>query len=280
MRFVRGQVRRIMRPIINREPNLPAKILAYREDEFDYAIPKVSRSADGELPVPPDHLWVALGPGGYGATPQEYLSLGQKQVATIHEQLARVGGQLQEHGRVLDFGCASGRLIRWFADQAQSGEVWGVDVDAEHIVWCQQNLSPPFNFCTTTTAPHLPFEDRYFDLVYAGSVFTHIDELADAWFLELRRVLRSGGFAFITINDKHSLGIIQKNPDFNLAKRIVEAAPRLRLDEVDFSKVTIGRSHTIYDRDSLIEKLNRWFDVVAIQPEAYGFQTALLLKKR
>ena len=35
---------------------------------------------------------------------------------------------LREGARVLDFGCASGRLTRWFADYAESGEVWGVDV--------------------------------------------------------------------------------------------------------------------------------------------------------
>jgi ubiquinone/menaquinone biosynthesis C-methylase UbiE len=44
-----------------------------------------------------------------------------------------------------------------------------------------------------TILPHLPFEDRSFDVVYAGSVFTHIDDLAQTWFLELRRVLHAGG---------------------------------------------------------------------------------------
>ena len=279
MKVVRHQVRRIIRPIINREPNFPAKYIAYREEESDYTIAKPSRNATGDLPVPPQKLWVAVGPGGYGRTDEDYLSLGQKQVATIHDLLARVGGRLPAEGRVLDFGCASGRLIRWFSDQARSGEVWGVDISAEHIVWCQQNLSPPFHFCTTTTAPHLPFEDRYFDLIYAGSVFTHIDELADAWFLELRRLLRPGGFVFVTVNDKHSLEIIRQNPDFNLAKRLAEAAPRLRLDEIDFHSVTINRSYTIYDRDSLVAKLSRWFDVMAVEPEAYGFQTGILLKR-
>lgn len=29
----------------------------------------------------------------------------------------------------------------------------------------------------------LKFADGYFDVIYGGSVFTHIDDLADAWFL-------------------------------------------------------------------------------------------------
>ena len=49
------------------------------------------------------------------------------------------------------------------------------------------------NFATVTTAPHLPFADGYFDFAYCSSVFTHISDLADAWLLELRRIVRSGG---------------------------------------------------------------------------------------
>jgi len=45
----------------------------------------------------------------------------------------------------------------------------------------------------------LPFEDSSFDLVYCGSVFTHVSDLADAWFLELRRILRKGGYAYINL---------------------------------------------------------------------------------
>jgi ubiquinone/menaquinone biosynthesis C-methylase UbiE len=68
--------------------------------------------------------------------------------------------------------------------------MWGVDINARHINWCQLNLRPPFSFATTTTAPQLPFEDGYFDLIYSGSVFTQLSDLADAWILELRRVVR------------------------------------------------------------------------------------------
>lgn len=54
--------------------------------------------------------------------------------------------------------------------------------------------TPSFRFVTTTTLPHLPFADGYFHMIHAGSVFTHIADLAEAWLLEIRRVLaRAGG---------------------------------------------------------------------------------------
>ena len=56
--------------------------------------------------------------------------------------------------------------------------------------------------------PICPFEDNYFDLVYGISVFTHISDLADAWFLELLRVLRPGGHAYLTIHDEHTVELL------------------------------------------------------------------------
>src|SRR5207244_2674608 len=53
--------------------------------------------------------------------------------------------------------------------------------------------------------PPLAFEDRYFDFIYAGSVFTHIADLAEAWLMELRRIVRPGGRLYLTIQDERSI---------------------------------------------------------------------------
>ena len=109
------------------------------------------------------------------------------------EILSKAGVSLPSLGNVLEFGCADGRMIRWLEDWAHDREIWGTDIDASRILWCKQNLGRHFRFATTTIVPHLPFEDRHFGFIYAGSVFTHIDDLADAWIAELRRVLRPAG---------------------------------------------------------------------------------------
>src|SRR6185437_620486 len=85
----------------------------------------------------------------------------------------------------------------------------GVDIWASAILWCKEWLSPPFHFATTTICPHLPFEDRYFDFIFAGSVFTHIEDLTDAWFLELRRILRPGGKLYFSVNDRHAIAVFE-----------------------------------------------------------------------
>ena len=62
-------------------------------------------------------------------------------------------------------------------------------------------------------SPHLPFEDRSFGLVYCGSLFTHIDDLAEAWLAELHRVLRPGGRLYFSIHDQHSVRILEGEGD-------------------------------------------------------------------
>ena len=94
-------------------------------------------------------------------------------MAVFEQILRKAGNPAEDLLKVLDFGCAAGRLLRFYPNTPGKSELWGVDINARYIGWCQNNLSPPFLFATITTAPHLPFEDNYFDLIYCGSVFAH-----------------------------------------------------------------------------------------------------------
>jgi ubiquinone/menaquinone biosynthesis C-methylase UbiE len=99
-------------------------------------------------------------------------------------------------------------------------------------MWANRHLRPPFRFVTPTTLPHLPFADGYFQMIYAGSVFTHIADLADAWLLELRRVLAPGGRAYLTFHDSHTRTLLNTTyADVPLAQK----AKRLALFDGDFA---------------------------------------------
>ena len=135
--------------------------------------------------------------------------------------LAEADTDVDSVARLLDFGCAAARMLRFCPRYFQQAECWGVDLKAEHIEWCQRFLSPPFLFAATTSLPHLPFDDGVFDLVYCGSVFTHISDLADAWFLELRRVLRPGGHLYLTIHDEHTIEVLLRDyPERDLTQAL------------------------------------------------------------
>ncbi len=231
------------------------------------------------LPIPPQELWL-----GYGKNSKEYLH-GKEQIAKMLKLLEENGYAVGGMKRIMDFGCGAGRMVRWLKQYADNSEIWGVDISADHITWAINHLSPPFSFATTTIVPHLPFEEKYFDLIYAGSVFTHIDDLVESWLLELRRILSDSGCLYITIQDKHSMDVIKSSPYYQniWLKSYIEENQKFALAGKSFDKIVGLRgteSQVFYDQDYFRKIAGRIFDVVALKQESYGFQTAVILRKK
>src|SRR5262245_11444457 len=267
-------------------PHVAAKFYPYRSDRTSYVVARVPERRDGsvELPVPPRELW-----WGYAETAEGYLSMGKEFVEKMGAILEAAGKPLKSARTILDFGCGSGIMIRWLRDVAEHGEVWGVDISGDHVVWCQQHLTPPFRFVTTTSFPHLPFEDRYFDLIYAGSVFTHIADLGEAWLLELKRVVRPGGLLYVTVQDERAVeGCMRGNDNPSLAAQLRGFEREAGFKRTPYSFFAInrvpgqgapGQAQVFYSAEYLRRHWGRYLDVVSVTPNAYGNQTAMLLAK-
>ncbi|HXX81322.1 MAG TPA: class I SAM-dependent methyltransferase [Thermodesulfovibrionales bacterium] len=258
------------------------KYFPYKKSDDSFVIPKAPAvqyaMCRSGLPIPPEELW-----SGYGGTSEEYLSSGREHAQTMLSILHSSNFTLKRGSRILDFGCAAGRMIRELKDLSSLCEIWGTDISAEHIYWCKQHLSPPFYFVTTTTIPHLPFEDSYFDLVYAGSVFTHIDDLAEAWLLELRRVLSQTGRLYITIHDNNTVQLLDGKYKTNWLAIKMNNNPFYAQSKYSHGMLVVGRdtgSQVFYDSAYFLKILEPMFDILSVNQEAYGFQTAILLKKK
>jgi ubiquinone/menaquinone biosynthesis C-methylase UbiE len=268
---VTGWARKLLAQI--RQPSFQRiAFLPYKPDE-DFALPRTisPRLADSELPIPPPHLWL-----GYN-----YPIHGQTHVATMLRIVEASNFQLEAGDRILDFGCGAGRMIRNLHHLSAACEIWGVDLSSEHILWCRRNLSPPFKFATTTKVPHLPFADGSFRFIYCGSVFTHIDDLADAWLLELRRVLRPDGRLYVTIHDNHTVELIERARESEHFLGWVRSRPVYKAFKNNFDVISFGRddrSQVFYDREYFCRMAQQTFDVLSVTPEAFFYQTAILLK--
>jgi ubiquinone/menaquinone biosynthesis C-methylase UbiE len=260
----------------------------YRESERSYVVVKEGRPAGPctarGLPVPPAHLLL----GHKDA--EQFLEWGELHFSTMARILRDSGYPLARGQRILDFGCGSGRLIRWLCDIAEGSHICGVDIQAEHILWCKQNLQPPFHFAVTTIVPHLPFEDNYFDLIYAGSVFTHIDDLVDSWLLELRRTLKPNGRLYVTIHDDTSASMLRNVVKNDLREDLLYplgvqycSYPEfVEYTSRDFAAFTIGRSHdsqVFYDLNYFCALVAPLYKVLAVERRGFGHQTAVLLQK-
>jgi SAM-dependent methyltransferase len=294
--LVRAQVRNSLPDVA---PSLMRFGSYYPHDQNGVAYSRpIARSTseriDTGLPVPPREFWA-----DYCTSAESYLKSGREDYEAMSRIMAASGAQVADAGRILDLGCAGGRMIRWLADLTPQAQVWGCDIWSSAILWCQDNLTPPFWFATTTAAPHLPFEDRSFGLVYCGSLFTHIDELAEAWFLELHRILRPGGRLYFSVNDRHSVSIFdgQGDPDTSAryyertgGKEVWDAFIASNSGEPDYQRfrsgeaymTALGRrgmSHVMWDTEVLCQRLAYGFKCSSVNPESYGHQTTVLLER-
>ena len=260
-------------------PALSAKLFPMSPGRHGYVVQvhKNLQMDDGQA-VPPRTL--RLGEGDS----KEWLAGGVSDVERMAALLKNAELEFSAARRILDYGCSAGRMIRHLRGTLDSTEVWGVDVASEHIYWNQLHLDPRFNFATVTTLPSLPFEDNYFGLVYAGSVFTHIDDLCDATLLELRRITKSGGLLYLTFLDDATLDQYRQHSGNAFYQLVLNSKFYQEYEATNAVQFVFGRSlnsYVYFRSDFLRAKLSQWFELLAVQPQGYGMtQTVYLLRKR
>lgn len=148
--------------------------------------------------LPPAYLRYRV----HGAPDAEsFLKVGKKCSEDVEAALERIGRDFDSFRDVLDFGCGCGRTLAWFA--GRSPRLYGTDIDEEAISWCRDNLDFA-EFGVNEPLPPLGYPTEAFDLTYAISVFTHLDEdYQFRWLEELRRITRTGGVVLLTVHGHH-----------------------------------------------------------------------------
>jgi ubiquinone/menaquinone biosynthesis C-methylase UbiE len=130
-------------------------------------------------------------------------------VLTGYNELELIRKFKSLHGAsVIDIGCGIGRLTRYLIEE-NLAEYLGLDIVPEILREAEKLTSgqPLFKFGIVENCK-LPSADASADVVCGFSLITHLlDEEIFEYFLEARRVLRSGGvavFSFIDFeNDTH-----------------------------------------------------------------------------
>jgi 2-polyprenyl-3-methyl-5-hydroxy-6-metoxy-1,4-benzoquinol methylase len=110
----------------------------------------------------------------------------------------RLRGPLGSGTRVLDFGCGWGRMVRlWFRD-LRSDDIWGADVGRDVLEHCRRDFRTG-HFEQVAPRPPSQLPGESFDLIYAYSVFSHLnEEVSSAWVEELASKLRTNGLLMVT----------------------------------------------------------------------------------
>ena len=147
--------------------------------------------------VPPFELIAEIQTKGK-AKPDAFLASGQRTTMFYLEALDHHGFDPRDFSRILDFGVGLTRLIRHY--YPFKAELHGCDVTANAVDYCQSCCSDRLNVKLTELSPPLPYDDGYFDYIYANSVFTHIQtEYLHDWIAELARITRPGGCVIVSL---------------------------------------------------------------------------------
>ena len=117
----------------------------------------------------------------------------------FHNELEELARRWQK-GRLLNIGCAHGPDFLPFK---QSFNLYGVDFSTEMLKFARK-YSQKFNFAVSLSladVSHLPYPDESFDWAISVATYHHIKGKQErrAALSELRRVLKPGGEAFITV---------------------------------------------------------------------------------
>jgi SAM-dependent methyltransferase/uncharacterized protein YbaR (Trm112 family) len=177
-----------------------------------------------EPPLPDPHLIYAVS-GTEEST--WFLESGAFAAAEIRGALERSHIRMDQLGRILDFGCGAGRVLRHWRT-LRGPALYGSDYNPELVRWCSANL-PFARFAVNPLEGPLSYRGNRFDFVYAFSVFTHLTEPQQLyWIDEVKRVLRPGGLLYLTTHGEFYLPYVpaEKRDDFRRGGVVVTGGDR------------------------------------------------------
>lgn len=117
-----------------------------------------------------------------------------------HQSIRRAIPELPAQGlRVLDFGGATGRVSRHFLLSGAASEIVIAETNPRYVDWINRFFGKNAKGVLVGNKPVFPLPDHVFDLAFGISVFTHIDADEIVWLRELVRVVKPGGYIYMTI---------------------------------------------------------------------------------
>ncbi|MFI5252974.1 MAG: class I SAM-dependent methyltransferase [Bacteroidota bacterium] len=150
-------------------------------------------SPDGHPLPPPALIHLVCGSYSYSA----FYENGKNGADCIRNILIKNNLRIEQFSSVYDFGCGCGRVMRhWHT--LKNSKLYGSDYNPALIKWCRDFL-PFAEFSVNPLAERTIYKDCQFEFIYSISVFTHLVEpMQHFWIGEMKRLLKPGGYLYVT----------------------------------------------------------------------------------
>ncbi|MGA3207366.1 MAG: class I SAM-dependent methyltransferase [Syntrophales bacterium] len=107
---------------------------------------------------------------------------------------------LRHAAKVLDFGCGTSRILRYFVEFLPGPQYYASEVFFENVKWGKYAF-PEVIYLHQNNFPPLVLSDASLEIIYAYSIFTHFEEkLHLEWLSELHRLLKPEGLLILTLH--------------------------------------------------------------------------------
>jgi ubiquinone/menaquinone biosynthesis C-methylase UbiE len=192
---------------------------------------------------------------------------------------------LDHNLNILDFGGSSGRVSRHFLASQPGSKITIAEVNQNYVDWVNEfggeNLS-----AVAVSQPSIPAADHTFDFIFGISVFTHIDLTEFDWLRELIRVVKPGGYIYLTILSEHSWSVMPPDELLNTIKRHVDLAPSIGLPmpkerfsvQLEYNRPT-NNCNTFCSSEYVKREWSKVASVERILHARHGVQSAVILRR-
>jgi SAM-dependent methyltransferase len=140
---------------------------------------------------------------------QWYFEVGASAIDNI--VLAWISSGTDRINRVLDLPCGHGRVLRHLTKLLPQAQFDACDLDQSGIAFCAKTFGAR-PLLSKENLVQMQFDTTY-DLIWVGSLFTHIShELTRAWLLHLSKFLSPRGFLVGTMHGRWSEYVYDVHP--------------------------------------------------------------------
>ena len=160
--------------------------------------------------------------------------------------------------------------------------MFGADIDTFNIKWLNHSVGSDVGL-RVDFSPPTPYSSEHFDIIYGHSVLTHLsfrDQFE--WLGELHRILKPGGFAFLTVCTEPGVQLTRFSDigsfyDKFISDGFFDVGPQ----NVGVDAGNAGYYRLVFHTERFIsETWSHYFTIRRILPCYFDHQTLCVLEKR